>query len=268
MSQSAGNAAEQPVLLRRDEAGIVRLTLNRPDKCNALSDALLTALAEAVADIRANPADLRCVVIGAAGKAFCAGHDLKEMRGQPDQAYYQDLFTRCSRLMRSLRELPQPIIARVQGMATAAGCQLVAACDLAVAAEQATFATNGIDHGLFCATPSVPLSRNIATKNAFEMLFTGAFVSAGQAQDWGLVNRVVPAAGLDAAVADFTDRIKRKAPASVAAGKRLFYAQRERTEAEAYDLATEHIACDLMGPEAAEGIDAFLEKREPAWRQG
>lgn len=252
-------------MLRTDAAGVATLTLDRAAQFNALDLATLEALHGALAGIAAEQA-VRVVVIAGAGRAFCAGHDLKEMLANPSEPFIGELFRRCGELMLAIQALPQPVIARVQGIATAAGCQLVAACDLAVAAEDARFATSGINLGLFCATPGVPLSRNVARKRAFEMLFTGEFIDAATARDWGLVNRVVPAAGLDQAVAAIAAGLCAKPRAVIAAGKRLFYAQLEQPLGQAYEMAARSITRNMLGPEAQEGVSAFLAKRPPAWR--
>ncbi|MDJ0948753.1 MAG: enoyl-CoA hydratase [Alphaproteobacteria bacterium] len=265
MTAVAEDLNTEPVLLREDRGGVAYLTLNRPRQSNALSEALLSDLQTALDGI-AGDQEVRAVVIGATGKAFCAGHDLKEMRSRPDVDYYRRLFNQCSHMMMTLVALPQPVIARVQGVATAAGCQLVATCDLAIAAEEARFATNGINNGLFCSTPSVALSRNLGRKQAFEMLFTGRFVDARTAQAYGLVNRVVPAAELDAAVSELARRIVEKSRVTVSSGKRMFYEQLEKDLDDAYGYAAEVMACDMMRDDAAEGIDAFLEKRRPEWK--
>lgn len=261
---AGGQSGEEDILLRDDSGGIALLVMNRPARFNALSEGLLDALQTALDEI-AGDDSVRVVVIGAAGKAFCAGHDLKEMRATPEKAYYQDLFNRCSRMMQSIVELPQPVIAMVQGIATAAGCQLVASCDLAVASDQASFATNGIVNGLFCSTPSVALARNVARKHAFEMLFTGDFLSAEEARDIGLVNRVAPADKLEATTREFAERIARHSSVTTRSGKAMLYKQMEMPLAEAYAFAAENMACDMMSHDAGEGIDAFLEKRKPAW---
>ncbi len=260
--QPAG--ADAPLLLRRDAEGVATLTLNRPQAYNALSEELLAAVTAELGRI-AGEESVRVVVIEGAGKAFCPGHDLKQMRGHPEKAYYQRLFTACSEMMLAIVRLPQPVIARVHGIATAAGCQLVASCDLAVASEEARFATSGINAGLFCSTPAVALSRNVPTKPAFEMLVTGDFIPAEQARQWGLVNRVVPAAELDAAVAELAGRILAKSPVAVRLGKEMFYRQREKDLAGAYAYAAEVMACNMMAEDAGEGLDAFIEKRKPAW---
>jgi enoyl-CoA hydratase/carnithine racemase len=258
-------SAEAPPLLREDRGGVATLVLNRPGRQNALSEALIEALQRA-ADALAGDDSVRVVVLAGSGPAFCAGHDLREMRAHPELDATRDLFARCARMMRSLAALPQPVIARVHGVATAAGCQLVASCDLAVASERARFATSGIDLGLFCATPGVALSRNVSRKRAFEMLVTGEFIDAATALDWGLVNRVVPAEELDAAVAELAGTIASKSPVAVRAGKRLFAPQLEAGLEEAYALACETMAQNLLAEDALEGIDAFLAKRKPRWR--
>ena len=250
----------------RDGRGVHRLTLAAPQRFNVLSEGVLTALQAAVAQVAADEA-ARELVIAAEGKAFCAGHDLREMRAQPELAYYQRLFAQCSQFMLSLIHLPVPVVARVQGVAAAAGCQLVAQCDLAVAVQEARFAVNGIDLGLFCATPSVPLSRNLPAKPALEMLMTGRFLDADEALARGLLNRVVPAAELDAAVDDVLAALLARPRAALAMGKQLFYRQRELGIEAAYQLAGQTMACNLMLDEAQEGIQAFIEKREPAWRK-
>jgi len=252
------------VLSEQDARGVLRLTLNRPQAFNALSapllDALQTALDRAAADD-----SVRVVVLAAAGKAFCAGHDLKEMRAEPSQPYYEQLFAQCGRMMMSLQHLPVPVIARVQGMATAAGCQLVAQCDLAVAAREARFAVSGVNLGLFCSTPSVALSRNLQRKAAFEMLVTGDFISAEEALARGLVNRVVDADQLDAEVDTLVQRIVTKPRVAIAMGKALFYRQLEVGVKAAYDDAAQTMACNMMDGSALEGVQAFIDKRPPRW---
>jgi enoyl-CoA hydratase/carnithine racemase len=257
-------AANEDILLREDRDGVVTLTLNRPAQFNALSETLLAALQAALDDIAAD-ARVRCVVLAAAGKAFCAGHDLKEMRANPRQDHYEALFAACSRVMQSIVGLPVPVIARVHGMATAAGCQLVATCDLAVAAESASFAVSGINVGLFCSTPAVALSRNIAPKHAFDMLMTGRFVPAREALAYGLVNRAVPDAELDAALAELVAEICAKSPVAVRTGKAMFARQLAMRLDEAYAYAGSVMACNMMSDDAAEGIDAFIAKRKPVW---
>jgi len=268
MRTPVASATENPeaILLRNDDAGITTLTLNRPQQYNALSDEMLTALQRALDDISADRS-VRVVVLGATGKAFSAGHDLKQMRANPDAAYYQALFKQCSRMMMSIVRLPQPVIARVQGMAVAAGCQLVANCDLAIAADNAQFAVSGINLGLFCSTPSVPLSRNLSRKRAMEMLLTGGFIDAHTAQEYGLVNHAVSQEKLDDAVYALARRIASKPVEPVRLGKELFYRQIDHTLEDAYDVASDIMACNMMLDDAGEGIDAFIEKREPVWKE-
>jgi enoyl-CoA hydratase/carnithine racemase len=258
-------AAVEPLVLRADAAGVATLTLNRGERLNPLSSAMLEAL-QAALDAVAADENVRVVVLAAAGKHFCAGHDLREMQAHPDEAWQRDLFARCSRMMLALVRLPQPVIARVQGVAVAAGCQLVSMCDLAVASDAARFALPGIKSGLFCTTPGVGVSRNVSRKHAMELLLTGDLVDAATAERWGLVNRVVPVAELDAAVTALAGTIAGHSRAVNALGKRLFYEQIERGLAGAYDLAGEGMACNMTYADAAEGIDAFLAKRAPAWR--
>lgn len=254
--------AAEVLQMARDGRGVVTLTLNRPQAFNALNAALLGALQEALDQLAADDS-VRVVLLAAAGKAFCAGHDLKEMRAQPSEAYYQQLFGQCSQMMLSLQRLPVPVIARVQGMATAAGCQLVAMCDLALAADSARFATSGVNYGLFCATPAVALSRNIGRKAAFEMLVSGAFISAAQAQEQGLINRAVPEALLDAEIEKLTSSLLSKPRLALAVGKALFYRQLETGIAAAYADAQQTMACNMMDASALEGVQAFIEKRAP-----
>ncbi|MEK8050657.1 enoyl-CoA hydratase [Ideonella sp. DXS22W] len=256
---------DDPLLLRHDDArGVITLTLNRPQAFNSLSEAMLVALQTELDAIAADP-KARVVVIAAAGKAFCAGHDLKEMRAAPSQAYYEGLFAQCGRMMLSIQRLPVPVIAQVQGIATAAGCQLVGMCDLAVAADDARFAVSGVNLGLFCATPSVALSRNLPRKQAFEMLVTGAFISASQALERGLVNRVVPHDRLPAEVESLVASIVAKPRVALAMGKGLFYRQLETGIAAAYDDAAKTMACNMMDASALEGVQAFIDKRPPQW---
>ena len=252
------------VLTTRDARGVVTLTLNRPLAFNALSEALLEALQRELDRVAAD-ASARVVVIAAAGKAFCAGHDLKEMRAEPSLGYYERLFATCGRMMMSIQKLPQPVIARVHGIATAAGCQLVAMCDLAVAARDARFAVSGINVGLFCSTPSVALSRNLSRKAAFEMLVTGEFISADEALAQGLVNRVVEADRLDAEVEALAASIVAKPRESLALGKSLFYRQLETGIEAAYADAEKTMACNMMQHAALEGVQAFIDKRPPDW---
>lgn len=257
------NTASAPlVLTTRDPRGLVTLTLNRPDAFNALSEALMTALQDEL-DTLATDDTVRAVVIAAAGKAFCAGHDLREMRASPSQAYYQALFKQCAKLMMSIQQLPVPVVARVHGVATAAGCQLVAMCDLAVAASNARFAVSGVNLGLFCSTPGVALTRNLRRKAAFEMLVTGEFISAQKALTEGLVNRVAEPDQLDAELARLVDSILAKPRAAVALGKSLFYRQLENGIDAAYLDAAQTMACNMMDESALEGVQAFIEKRAP-----
>ena len=252
------------VLQEVDSRGVLRLTLNRLQAFNSLSEAMLESLQAALDEAAANDR-LRAVVIAAAGKAFCAGHDLKEMRAEPSLAYYEKLFAQCGRMMMTVQQLPVPVIARVQGIATAAGCQLVAMCDLAVAARDARFAVSGVNLGLFCSTPSVALSRNVPRKVAFEMLVTGDFISADEAREKGLVNRVVDATELDAEIERLVARIASKPRAAIAMGKALFYRQIEVGIQAAYDDAGQTMACNMMDIAALEGVQAFIDKRPPNW---
>ena len=253
------------LLLERD-GGTARVTLNRPDRRNALSLALMTELREVLEALGADPGT-RAIVIAGAGAGFSAGHDLSEMVGR-DAEFYDRLFDECTRLMEAIHRVPQPVIARVHGVATAAGCQLVAACDLAIAEEGARFATPGVRIGLFCSTPMVPLSRAIGRKRALEMLLTGRMVDADTARDWGLINDVVPADELDAAVAALAERVAEASPRTLAIGKQAFYEQVERDEAGAYELTKGVMAANAQIADAQEGICAFLDKRPPVWREG
>jgi enoyl-CoA hydratase/carnithine racemase len=249
------------VLYQHDDRDVVTLTLNRPQAFNALSEAMLTAL-QAVLDRAAADDTVRAVVIAASGKAFCAGHDLKEMRAEPSLAYYERLFAQCGRMMMSIQRLPVPVIAQVQGIATAAGCQLVAMCDLAVASSDARFAVSGVNLGLFCSTPSVALSRNLPRKAAFEMLVTGDFISAAQAQAKGLVNRVVAPDDVAAEMDALLRSITAKPRVAIAMGKALFYRQLETGMQAAYDDAGRTMACNMMDAAALEGVQAFIDKRK------
>ena len=257
--------ADALVLRSQDARGVVTLTMNRPMAFNALSEGMLEALQGAL-DRVATDDTVRAVVIAAAGKAFCAGHDLKEMRAAPSLGYYQRLFAQCGRMMMSIQKLPVPVIARVHGIATAAGCQLVAMCDLAVAARDARFAVSGINVGLFCSTPSVALSRNLARKSAFEMLVTGDFISADEALAKGLINRVADAERLDAEVDALLAQIVAKPREALALGKQLFYRQLEKGIEAAYADAEATMACNMMEPSALEGVQAFIDKRPPDWK--
>ena len=254
-----------PLLLHaRDERGVHTLTMNRASTFNVLSEDMLTAL-QAALDAVALDKAARVVVLAAAGKAFCAGHNLKDMRARPELTYYQKLFAQCTRMMLSIQHLPVPVLAKVQGLATAAGCQLVAQCDLAVAASNASFGVNGIDVGLFCATPSVPLSRNMPAKQAMEMLLTGEFITADEARVRGLLNRVVAPDALDAEVEKLLQTLLRKPREAIAMGKALFYQQRETGIEAAYQLAGQSMACNMSHPVAQEGVQAFIDKRKPQW---
>ena len=254
-----------PLLETSGEAGVLRLTLNRPRARNALSLGLMERLVEALGRAGKDP-QTRVVVIAGAGPAFCAGHDLRELRADPRRATYEDTFALCSKLMLTITRLPKPVIAEVHGVATAAGCQLVAACDLAVAAEDASFATPGVNIGLFCSTPMVALSRAVGRKAAMEMLLTGDLVDAARAREIGLVNRVVPVAGLRAAVDALAREIAAKSAFTVAIGKEAFYRQTELDLAAAYRYAAEVMTTNMVAADAAEGIDAFLAKRAPVWQ--
>lgn len=268
MNETVSRVNAQPdteLLLRRDEDGVAFLTLNRPRQYNALSAGLLEALHRSLDAIAAD-ASVRVLVVTGAGPAFCAGHDLKEMRALPSQAEVEALFGRCSAVMQKLVALPQPVIAAVNGLATAAGCQLVAQCDLAVASADARFAVSGINLGLFCSTPAVPLTRNVGRKRAAEMLLTGDFIDAETALDWGLVNRVVPADRVLESTRDLANKLLSKPRDALAAGKALFYRQLEAGLAAAYADASRTIACNFAAPSAQEGVAAFLEKRPPDWK--
>jgi enoyl-CoA hydratase/carnithine racemase len=252
------------LLLRHDDGGVTTLTLNRPEARNALSVAMMSALQDALDTIAADTS-VKVVVLAGAGPGFCAGHDLRELRANPGRQYYEAVFAQCSRMMMSIVKLPQPVIARVHGIATAAGCQLVATCDLAVASDAARFATSGINVGLFCSTPAVAVSRAVGRKPAMEMLLTGDFIAAEDAQRIGLVNRVVPAAELDDAIAALARRIARHLSPAIALGKEAFYRQIELNLADAYRDAGEAMISNMLMPDTEEGIDAFLEKRPPEW---
>jgi len=257
---------EEPPVLRHDRAdGLTTLTLNRPGQFNSLSKDML-AVVKAELDAIAADAAIRVVVIAGAGKAFCAGHDLKEMRANHSKAFMQALFKQCGEVMLTITQMPQPVIARVHGIATAAGCQLVSMCDLAVAADVAKFAVSGINVGLFCSTPAVGLARNLGRKAALEMLLTGEFIDAMEAKAKGLVNRVVPADALDAEIERLAQSIIAKSAIAVRIGKGMFYQQLEMGLAEAYDYASEVMACNMMSDDAGEGIDAFMQKRKPDYK--
>jgi len=255
-----------PTLILRSTplTGVVVLTLNRPDAFNALSEDMLSAL-QAEFNQLAQDQTARVVIIAANGRAFCAGHDLKEMRAEPSTEYYQKLFTTCSQLMVSLQKLPQPVIAQVHGTATAAGCQLVAMCDLAVATTSAKFAVSGVTLGLFCSTPAVAISRNLPRKRAMQLLLTGDFIDAHTAMSYGLVNEVVEPQDLEQTTLALAKKILSKPPAAVSLGKQLFYKQIETSLENAYELASQTMACNMMDPDALEGIQAFIDKRPPNW---
>jgi enoyl-CoA hydratase/carnithine racemase len=271
-SQTIGSAsrpkdseAEEPLILRsQDRRGVITLTLNRPKAFNALSEAMLAGLQRELHGIGSDES-VRAVVIGAEGKAFCAGHDLKEMRTDPSLEYYEGLFSQCSEMMLDIQRLPVPVIARVQGIATAAGCQLVAMCDLAVASSNARFAVSGVNVGLFCSTPGVALSRNVLRKQAFEMLVTGEFITAEEAKTRGLINRVAEPEQLDAELEKLLAAIISKPRVAIAMGKEFFYRQVELNITAAYDAANQTMACNMMDEAALEGVQAFIEKRPPRW---
>ncbi len=256
---------DTPYVLRADVGGITTLTLNRGERFNPLSEEMMAALQGELDAIATDPA-VRVVILAAQGKAFCAGHDLKQMRASPSADYYKKLFAQCSKLMLTIQQMPQPVIARVQGIATAAGCQLVSMCDLAVAASDARFAVSGVNYGLFCSTPSVGLARNVPRKQAMEMLLTGEFIDAQTALDRGLVNRVVAQDALDAEIAKLTTSILAKPAVAIAMGKQMFYRQVEMGISAAYQLAGETMACNMMDDAALEGVQAFIEKRKPSWQ--
>ena len=253
-----------PILVKERDRGVLRLTLNRPAARNALSVALMSALIEALAGAAKDP-QTRVVTIAGAGPAFCAGHDLREMRADQRRETYERLFTQCSELMLAIVRLPKPVIAEVHGVATAAGCQLVATCDLAVAAADARFATPGVDIGLFCSTPMVALTRAVGRKAAMEMLLTGELIDAATARAIGLVNRVVPREGLRDAVDGLAREIAGKSALTVAIGKEAFYRQAELDLAAAYRYAADVMTTNMLARDAGEGIDAFLAKRTPIW---
>jgi len=259
---SAATSESQPALLRDDADGIATLTMNRPEQMNLLTSEMLGALGSAL-DAIAKDTSVRVVVLAAAGKGFCAGHDLKEIRALHEPAKIEALFATCSGVMRAIEALPQPVIARVQGAAAAAGCQLVAQCDLAVASETAKFVTPGVTWGFFCSTPGVAIGRNLQRKHALEMLLTGDVVDASKALAWGLVNRVVPAAELDAETRSLARRIAHKPRVTVAAGKRAFYEQMELDLTRAYELTAKVISESFAHDEGRAGMDAFIGKRPP-----
>jgi enoyl-CoA hydratase/carnithine racemase len=258
--------AADAVLVVERKNGVATITLNRPKKYNALSTEVMREMQRALAEIGKDES-MRVVVLAASGPAFSSGHDLKEMMDNRNQEFIGELFDKCSEIMMTIQHMPQPVLAKVQGVATAAGCQLVAQCDMAVASSEAKFATSGINFGLFCATPGVPVSRNVSRKRAFEMLFTGEFIDAQTALAWGLVNRVVPPARLDQEVRELVANIVDKPAAVCAAGKRLFYEQLESKIGHAYRIASQAITQNMLGSDAAEGVGAFIEKRRPDWKK-
>jgi enoyl-CoA hydratase/carnithine racemase len=266
MSAAPNVQVEPPYVRRARAGGVVTLTLNRGERFNPLSTAMISALQDEL-DLVAEDPTTRVVVLAAEGKGFCAGHDLREMLDHAgDKAWQRDLFDRCGRMMLTLTRIPQPVIARVHGIATAAGCQLVSMCDLAVATDTARFALPGVNIGVFCSTPAVGVARNVGRKRAMEMLLTGRMFDAATALEWGLVNRVVPADRLDETMRELTDLIVARSPLVIRLGKQTFYRQIERPLAEAYDLASETMACNLLAEDAAEGMEAFLGKRPAVWR--
>jgi enoyl-CoA hydratase/carnithine racemase len=265
IDQNSNTQTDDAILLRTQDQAVVTLTLNRPAQFNALSSDMLDALQDALDDIDRDDA-VRVVIIAANGKAFCPGHDLKEMRSSVERSFHQALFDKCTRMMLTINRLRQPVIARVHGIAAAAGCQLVANCDLAVAADEARFSVSGINVGLFCSTPAVPLSRNMGRKQALHMLLTGDFISAATALQYGLVNEVVPAAELEAATLAMAQKIVAKSGSAIALGKDMFYRQLPMDLADAYAYASERMTCNMDTPDAREGIDAFIQKRKPQWK--
>jgi enoyl-CoA hydratase/carnithine racemase len=266
MNSNTNAPENEAILLREDRDGVATLTLNRPQKYNALSTGLMERIQHQL-DLLAGDASIRVVILAARGKAFCAGHDLREMDSDPSPEAIGALFDQCSRMMVSLTRLPQPVIARVHGIATAAGCQLVAQCDLAVAADDVRFATSGINVGLFCGTPMVAVTRNLPRKQAMEMLLTGEFIDAATAERYGLINRAVPAGELDKTVQDLARSVADKGPAFIAAGKKLFYRQIEDGLGAAYDKASQTMVDNMQRDDAREGIKAFLDKRDmPDWQ--
>jgi len=264
MSAVISESSEDSILTKQIQDGIARLTLNRPGQYNALSKRLLTELQSELDSIAADD-DIGVVIIAANGKAFCAGHDLKEMRSSEDRAFHQALFQQCGKMMQTIAELPQPVIAQVNGIATAAGCQLVAQCDLAVASDISRFAVSGINVGLFCSTPAVPLSRNMHRKQAMQMLLTGDFIDAQTAQQYGLINSVSSVETLESEVQALAEKIAAKSPLAIRMGKKMFYQQINMGLDKAYDFAGDTMACNMDSEDAREGVDAFIEKRKPTW---
>ena len=261
---SIDTSSNKLLVIRENAGSVVTLTLNSPKQFNALSVELLAAM-QAQLDNISQDTRIQVLVIAANGKAFCAGHNLKEMRANPDEAFQRALFEKCSQMMLTINRMPQVVIAKVEGIATAAGCQLVAACDLAVASDNAKFATSGINVGLFCSTPAVAVSRNLSRKQAFEMLITGEFIDAHTALQQGLLNRVASAEQLDQTLQSLIDAITAKSSVAVRTGKNMFYKQLDMELAEAYEYAAEVMACNMMADDVSEGIDAFIEKRPALW---
>ena len=262
---SAVPQAEQPILLREERDGVCTLTMNRPQQMNLLTSGMLSALQKSFDEISRNR-EIRVVVVAGSGKGFCAGHDLKEIKALKELPKIEALFNQCSRMMQTIPMLPQPVIAKVHGAAAAAGCQLVAQCDLAIAADVAKFVTSGVNWGFFCSTPGVAVGRNLSRKHAMEMLLTGEPIGAAKALEWGLVNGVVPPRELDSAVADLAKKLSEKPPATVAAGKRAFYQQMDLGLAKAYELASGVISASFAHEEGRAGMDAFIDKRPPPKR--
>lgn len=262
---TAAATAVAAYVLRDDRDGVTTLTLNRGDRLNPLSSDMIAALTVALKAV-GSETSIRAVVIAGAGRGFCAGHDMKEIHAHPDAAWQRGLFDACAAMMLAIVRLPQPVIARVHGVAAAAGCQLVSMCDLAVAVPEARFALSGIHNGLFCSTPAVGVARNINRKRAMEMLVTGDLIDADTARAWGLINRVVPAATLDAEIAKLTDAIKAKSGAAIALGKDAFYRQIDMNLADAYDLTGRTMTCNLQDADGIEGVDAFVTKRRAVWK--
>ena len=265
MSVNPGEVIAEPILLHENNNGITRLTLNQPAQYNTLSIAMLAELQNTLDAISADDR-VRVVILAANGKAFSAGHDLKEMRSSNDRAFHQNLFQQSSRVMLTINQMPQPVIAEVNGIATAAGCQLVANCDLAVATHESRFAVSGVNLGLFCSTPAVPLSRNLSRKRAMQMLLTGDFISAEQALDYGLINEAVEADALAKTTQSIAEKIATKSPYAIKLGKEMFYRQLTMDLSEAYAYAGERMACNMDSDDAREGFDAFIEKRKPSWK--
>ena len=261
---SIDTSSNEPLVIRKNAGSVVTLTLNSPKQFNALSVELLAAM-QAQLDNIAQDISIQVLVIAANGKAFCAGHNLKEMRANPDEAFQRALFEQCSQMMLTINRMPQVVIAKVEGIATAAGCQLVAACDLAVASDNTKFATSGINVGLFCSTPAVAVSRNLSRKQAFEMLITGEFIDAHTALQQGLINRVASAEQLEQTLQSLIEAITAKSSVAVRTGKNMFYKQLDMELAEAYEYAAEVMTCNMMADDVSEGIDAFIEKRPALW---